>query len=429
MIRHLRLIVAVLAVGLVGAGLFFFWPHPLDPVNPSASQPMGDALIARGRYLTTAADCAACHTTKGGQPFAGGVAFKLPFGTIYSSNITPDREHGIGAWDDAEFVRAVRTGVGKHGENLYPAFPYTSYALLSTDDVLAIRAYLATLAPSPTPSRANDLMFPFNQRFVLRGWNLLFLSGKPFEPDPSQSQAWNRGSYLVNGLAHCSECHSPRNVLFGRESDNALAGGLVDGWKAWNITSDKETGIGNWTDQALISYLHQGYAVGHGAASGGMREAVDLSLSHLPRSDIEDMVAYLRTVPARKTDVAAAVVAKSPAVVASQKWAPTPGAPEGTGRRVFESACVGCHAWNGHGQQSIRAGLSGAHPVNDPAGANLVRLILQGSHGSDGSVATSMPSFGAAYTDAEIAALSNYVTAQFSGKAATVTAEQVRQAR
>jgi mono/diheme cytochrome c family protein len=402
--------------------LFFFLPHGLDPVSPSASQPTGDALIARGKYLTVAADCAACHTTDGGKPFAGGLAFKLPFGTIYSSNITPDRENGIGAWSDAEFVRAMRAGVGRHGEDLYPALPYTSYALLSNDDVLAIRAYLATLAPVAAPAPVNALAFPFNQRYIMRGWKLLFLDRKPFEPDPARGAAWNRGAYLVNGLAHCGECHTPRNLMFARKQYESLSGGVVDGWKAWNITPDKESGIGLWTDAQLVSYLSTGYFPGHGAASASMRQAIDLSLSQLPVADIQAIVTYLRTVTPRGAD-------RSAAVKASTAWSPGGEARDGTGRRVFEGACASCHGWNGNGQQTARAGLAGSHAVNDPRGANLIRVILEGTSAPDHAAATAMPSFGAAYTDAEIAAVADYAITHFGGKQGQVTAKDVADAR
>src|ERR1700722_10286421 len=420
---------ALACIVLIGAVLFFFLPHGLDPVSPSAVQPTGDALIARGKYLTVAADCAACHTTEDGKPFAGGVAFKLPFGTIYSSNITPDRENGIGAWSDAEFVRAIRSGVGRHGEDLYPALPYTSYALLSSDDALAIRAYLATLAPVARPAPANALAFPFNQRRIMRGWKLLFLDSKPFEPDPARGVAWNRGAYLVNGLAHCSECHTPRNLMFARRQNEALSGGVVDGWKAWNITPDKETGIGLWTDAQLVSYLSSGHALGHGPASASMRQAIALSLSQLPATDIEAIVTYLHSVTPRRAGAAAASTQISAAVKASTAWSPGGEASDGTGRRIFEGACASCHAWNGNGQQSARAGIAGSHAVSDPQGANLIRVILQGASAPDHAAATAMPSFGAAYTDAEIAAVANYVITHFGGKQGQVTAKDVADAR
>ncbi|MFL9919516.1 cytochrome c [Paraburkholderia fungorum] len=420
---------ALACIVLIGAVLFFCLPHGLDPVSPSAAQPTGDALIARGKYLTVAADCAGCHTTEGGKPFAGGLAFTLPFGTIYSPNITPDRENGIGAWSDAEFARAMRSGVGRHGEDLYPAFPYTSYAMLSNDDVLAIRAYLATLAPVDTPAPANALAFPFNQRPIMRGWKLLFLDSKPFAPDPARGGAWNRGAYLVNGLAHCSECHTPRNLMFARKLDEALSGGVVDGWKAWNITPDKETGIGQWTDAQLVSYLSTAYAAGHGAASASMRQAIDLSLSLLPATDIEAIVTYLRTVKPRHADAAAAVIPLSAAVKASTTWSPGGEASDGTGRRIFEGTCASCHGWNGNGRQTAHADLAGSHAVNDPQGANLIRVILEGTSAADHAAATAMPSFGAAYTDAEIAAVANYAIAHFGGKQGQVTPKDVADAR
>src|ERR1700688_2413457 len=420
---------ALACIVLIGGAPFFFCRKGLDPVSPSAPHQPGDALIARGKYLTVAADCAACHTTEGGKPFAGGLACKLPFGTIYSSNITPDRENGIGAWSDAEFVRAMRSGVGRHGEDLYPALPYTSYALLSSDDVLAIRAYLATLAPVATPAPANALAFPFNQRATMRGWKLLFLDSKPSDPDPARGVVWNRGAYLVNGLAHCSECHTPRNLMYARKQHDALSGGIVDGWKAWNITPDKETGIGQWTDSQLVSYLSTGYVPGHGAASGSMRQAIDLSLSQLPVTDIEAIVAYLRTLTPRRADAAAAVMPVSAAVKASTAWSPGGEASDGTGRRIFEGACASCHAWNGNGQQTARPGLAGSHAVNDPQGANLIRVILEGASAPDHAAATAMPSFGAAYTDAEIAAVANYAITHFGGKPGQVTATDVADAR
>jgi mono/diheme cytochrome c family protein len=301
--------------------------------------------------------------------------------------------------------------------------------LLSNDDVLAIRAYLATLAPVATPAPANALAFPFNQRYIMRGWKLLFLDSKPFEPEPARGLPWNRGAYLVNGLAHCSECHTPRNLMFARKQHDALSGGIVDGWKAWNITSDKETGIGLWTDAQLVSYLSSGYVPGHGAASASMRQAIDLSLSQLPATDIEAIVTYLRTITPRRVDAAATVMPVSAAVKTSTAWSPDGEASDGTGRRIFEGVCASCHAWNGNGQQTARAGLAGSHAVNDPQGANLTRVILEGTSAPDHAAATAMPSFGAAYTNAEIAAVANYAIAHFGGKQGKVTAKDVADTR
>src|ERR1700722_13896819 len=179
-------------LGAIAAAAFFFMPASLEPVTASAAQPTGAALIARGAYLTKAADCEACHTNPGGQPFAGGRAFDLPFGTVYSPNITSDHDHGIGAWSNAEFVRALHHGIDREGEDLYPVFPYASYALLSDDDALAIRAYLATVKPVAAAVPANDLKFPFDQRYLMRAWKLLFVPNHPFAPDSSKDATWNR---------------------------------------------------------------------------------------------------------------------------------------------------------------------------------------------------------------------------------------------
>jgi mono/diheme cytochrome c family protein len=419
----------LLAAGLAGAAAFFFWPAGLDRVAPSPSQPTGDALLARGEYLTTAADCVACHTAAGGRPFAGGRAFQLPFGTIYAPNITPDRESGLGAWSDAEFVRALRRGVGQHGEDLYPAFPYTSYSLISDDDALAIRAYLASLAPIRSPATENTLIFPFNQRYLMRGWKLLFLSSRRFEPDTSRGETWNRGAYLARGLAHCGECHTPRNLLFATKSGSEFGGAVVNGWKAYNSTTDRTAGIGGWSDEALASYLSTGHAGGHGGAGGGMAEAVDLSLRHLTPSDVAALVGYLRSAPPRPDMLSGAVVSNPPASAASGPWAPPAGEHVSQGARIFAGSCASCHGWDGNGQEVANAALRGARTVNDPAGTNLVRVIMEGTKIGSPNGDIAMPGFAASLSDAEIAAISNYVIGHFGEKTGSVTAGDVKSAR
>ena len=195
-----------------------------DLIRPALPASLADAdLVARGEYLTRAADCAACHTAPGGKPFAGGLPFKLPMiGTIYSTNITPDPETGIGAWSDEEFLRALHQGIGKGGKHLYPAFPYTSYALMTDNDVLAIKAYLLSLKPVKYTPPPNDVSFPFNQRYLMMFWNALFKPSHRFRPNEDQPADWNRGAYLVEALGHCGDCHTPRNLLFGREQQTEV---------------------------------------------------------------------------------------------------------------------------------------------------------------------------------------------------------------
>lgn len=425
--KYLIGVCTAIVVGILGAAWFFYWPHSLPGVEASNRQPKGRDLLARGEYLTIAADCAACHTTKGGKPFAGGLAFKLPFGTIYSPNITSDKEFGIGDWSDAEFVRAMRAGVGRHGEDLYPAFPYTSYALLSTDDILAIKAYLTTLAPISQPSPENQLAFPFNQRPLMRGWKLLFVPGSPFEADPRRDAEWNKGAYLAEALAHCGECHTPRGLMFQRKRGEALSGGDVDGWKAWNITSDKEHGLGNWTDAQIAEMLSRGHTKGHGVASGPMREAIDLSLSKLPNSDIDAIVAYLRTVAPVSGDPQFAAV--SPVQQNLTPVSRTVTSATQVGKDIYAGACASCHGWNGEGQFNARAAILGGHSLSDPTASNVVRVVLQGSSDHAGEPGKTMPSFARIYSDNEVAALANFVVEHFSGRKGTVTADQVSTAR
>ena len=267
-----------------------------DPTGAPAS--LKDAsLIERGRYLIRAADCEACHTAIGGQPFAGGRGFVLPFGTMYSTNITPDKETGIGQYSDAEFLAAVHRGVRRDGAPLYPAMPFASYTYLTDADALAIKAYLFSLAPISAPAIPNTFAFPFNQRWAMGIWAMMFNADRRFEPHADRSAEWNRGAYLVEALAHCGECHTPRNLFQALDERRKFAGAVTGGWRAYNITGDPTSGVGDWTDEALAHYLATGHAEGRGTAAGPMGEAVDLSLIHLTSEDIAAMVAYLRTVP------------------------------------------------------------------------------------------------------------------------------------
>lgn len=414
---------------VIGAslGVFFFAPARLDPVAPSSIQPRGQALVARGKYLTAAADCAACHTAPAGRPFAGGRAFALPFGTLYSSNITSDRKAGIGAWSDAEFVRAVRQGVRRDGQELYPAFPYTAYTNLSTDDVLAIRAYLASIAPQAEAPPPNRLIFPFNQRWGLRGWKLLYMPSQPLAYEPQRSPEWNRGAYLVEGAGHCGECHTPRTLFYGLRQSRKFAGATTQGWKAYNLTKDPIAGIGNWSIEEISTYLSTGRAAGRGTASGPMAEVVDLSLSRLDPSDIRSIVTYLRTVPARSTGDVLPVSANPRGPRTASAYAPAASAGHAPlGLRIFEGACASCHGWNGEGLQTPYAALRGARTVNDPDGTNLINVILHGSRINGEAV---MPAFAYGYSDLEIAAVTNYVLAHFGDRTGAVTPSAVARQR
>ncbi|WP_343617221.1 cytochrome c [Novosphingobium sp.] len=392
-----------------------------SPTGTPADLPQGDAL-SRGAYLTAAADCAACHTAKGGVPFAGGRPFKLPFGTIYTPNLTPDRETGIGNWSDAEFLRAVHKGIGKGGEHLYPAFPYASYTMLTDADVLAIKAYLFSLAPVHQATPPNTFGFPFNQRWLMAIWSTLFNKDERFRPRPAQSPVWNRGAYLVEAAGHCAECHSPRNLMQAPDTRQKMAGGQAEGWNAYNITSDRLSGIGAWSTQEVTDYLTKGHAAGRGTASGPMREAVELSLTKLTRGDIAAIVTYLRTVPAIRSSASPEPTGPAP------KLASAGPSDNPVGKRIFEGACTSCHAWTGAGALVGQAQLTGGRAVNDPSATNVAQMVLNGS-GKATSGHPVMPGFASAYTDTEIAAVANYVTARFGAVPSKVTAKEVTRLR
>jgi mono/diheme cytochrome c family protein len=392
-----------------------------DPTGAPAEL-AGASLAARGEYLTRAADCEACHTSNGGQRFAGGRAFVLPFGTLYSPNITPDADTGIGNWSDADFLRAVHRGIARDGTRLYPAFPYASYTYLSDNDVGAIKAYLFSLAPVHAIAPANTLTFPFNQRWLMAIWSKLFNPDRRFTPNAAMSPQWNRGAYVAEALEHCGECHTPRNLLQALNHRKKYAGGTIEGWHAYNITGDKDSGVGAWSDTDLRQYLSIGHASGHGSAAGPMGEAVDVSLRYLTPADIEALATYVRSVPAiATTDVPPQLAGPAPASHSQGVAASV----DPRGKEIFEGACVSCHAWTGVGSLSQYATLTGARALNDPSAMNVVQVVLGGARRGNDPVDPFMPSFEAAYSDTEIAAVANYVVARFGSQPSNVTAAQV----
>jgi mono/diheme cytochrome c family protein len=430
--RRLMKIAGGLALtAILAIGAFVAWRlNGRDPEIHVADAVATPELVARGEYLVRAADCAACHSIPGGKPFGGGLAFQLPFGTIYSTNITPDKETGIGSWSDDDFVRALHEGIAKDGSHLYPAFPYTSYTGISRDDAVAMKAYLFTVAPANAPARPNGLAFPFNQRWTLAFWDIAFLDRHRFSPDPAATDVQNRGAYLATALGHCGECHTPRNVGFAMETGRQFGGALLQGWHAYNITTDKAYGIGGWSDTQIADYLRYGHALGRGSAAGPMAEAVANSLQYLTAEDAQAMVAYLRRVEPQ-TGTPGTQVDPAPAtMIASSAWAPGPRDPKNElGRRIFAGACASCHSWNGKGRQTDHAALAGSQAVNDPQGVNLIQVLLVGADLKTRHGTGYMPSFGGGYTDVELAAVANYVIGHFGGKEGEVAAETVRRHR
>jgi mono/diheme cytochrome c family protein len=383
------------------------------------------SLVERGEYLTRAADCAVCHTAKDGVPFAGGRAFVLPFGAIYSTNITPDVDTGIGSYSDANFLDAVHKGIGRGNTKLYPAMPYASYTYMSDADALAIKAYLFTLKPVHAPAPQNTLMFPFNQRSFMSIWSAMFNPNKRYEPNAERSAEWNRGAYLTEAMAHCGECHTPRNLAFALDNRKKFSGAVQAGWRAYNITPDRNSGVGAWSDADLAHYLSMGHADRRGSASGPMGEAVDESLSHLRPSDVAAIVTYLRTV----ADITTADLPEPRANPAPALYSEGMAGSELHGQAIYEGACVGCHGWTGISPVLPFATLTGTRTINDATANNVAQVIIRGAQRYTARGSTHMPAFGDAYSDSEIASVANYVTARFGAKGSELSAAEVAKLR
>ncbi|GBQ60697.1 c-type cytochrome [Komagataeibacter swingsii] len=376
-----------------------------------------------GQYLTRAADCEVCHTRPGGTPFAGGRAFAIPgMGVIYSPNITADRQAGIGAWTDDQFVKAVRDGVSPGWKHLYPAMPYRDYAYMTPDEVKAIRAYLATLPTSAARPPENTLKFPFSIRSAMIFWNLVNGPASSHPDDPAHTPSWNRGRYLVEGPGHCAECHSPRTITMGVSTANAYAGADVGGWRAYNITSSKTDGIGAWSADDLATYLSTGHADGHGSASGDMGDVVSHSLRYLTRQDIDAMVEYLRDIPARSSADGA------PPVIAQPTATHDPA--DSHGAMLYAGACAGCHLPDGSGRQNPVASIAGARTtLGGTNGQNLLQVLTHGSALQTATGTATMPAFHGGYSDQDVADIANFVMHHFGQSSTKVTAVDVAKAK
>ncbi|MBN3767255.1 cytochrome c [Burkholderia sp. Ac-20365] len=441
---------AALAAAFSLFALYLAWleaydaePHhndesPLGEAVAQASAPAngvagpGPDLVRRGEYLARAGDCIACHTSDKGRPFAGGLAISTPFGTIFTPNITPDPDTGIGRWTDADFLRAMHEGIRKDGQRLYPAFPYVEYTKVTDQDVQAIRAYLNTVVPVRYTPPPNDLRFPFNQRWLMIFWNLFNFDEGRFVPNPKQSAEWNRGAYLVEGLAHCGECHTPRNFTQGLKTSERLSGAIQAGWHAYNITPHKTSGIGEWSDQEIVDYLSTGIAQGRANAAGPMADVVSDSTQYLNREDLRSIATYLHSLkPVDRGEPRARAAWGSPASDAiALRGVRMDGV---NGAQLFLANCASCHHWTGEG---VGASAPGAYPSlihNSVAGAgdanNLTMVILHGVRRTTKDADVLMPAFDGELSDAQIAALTNYVTKQFGNPQSTVSVEDVGRLR
>jgi mono/diheme cytochrome c family protein len=374
--------------------------------------------IEHGRYLAVLSDCAACHTAPGGQPFAGGLALQTPFGTLVAPNITPDRETGIGDMTNDEFLASLHDGRGRNGRRLYPAMPYPAYTKMSDDDVLAIRAYLATVAPVSNRVISNQLPFPLNIRLAMVFWNWLNFTPGRYQPDPKKSAEWNRGAYIVQGAAHCGTCHTPKNLLGGDKNGNALVGATLQGWFAPDITNDSRKGIGGWSKDDLVQYLKTG-SNNFTLASGPMAEAVTHSTSRMADEDISAIATYLK-------DSGAGGAAPKPDPVATSDNAMRAGA------AIYKDSCAVCHRDAGTGEAHLFPRLAGSALVQSDDATTLARVVLQGTRAvSTPSMPTApaMPAFDWRLDDAQVAAVLTYIRNSWGNAAAPVAASTVASRR
>ena len=374
------------------------------PAVATQAQTADADLVARGAYLARAGDCVSCHTAQGGQPFAGGLRMDTPFGYLLSPNITPDAATGIGRWSADEFYRALHQGVNQRGQDMFPVMPFDFYTRVTRQDSDAIYAYLRSIAPVKNAVVVNHLRFPFNQRWSMAVWRELYFSEGSFKPDPAKSAAWNRGAYLVEGLGHCSACHSPRNALGGIEKDKAYTGATIDGWFALNLTSDLHTGLGSWTAEQIATYLKTGAVAGKTTALGPMAEVVKNSTSHLSDADLAAMGAYLKDLPANST---------------LRQGKPVPDPTRAAGAALYLDHCAGCHQAGGRGIPGVFPPLAGNGVVLAPDPADILKVVLQGVPAQGKYVP--MPAFASQLSDQQVADLANYLRGSWGNAAAANT--------
>jgi mono/diheme cytochrome c family protein len=390
----------------------------------TAQQPSPDpAVLAKGEYLARAGDCIACHTAREGKTFAGGLPMKTPFGTLYTSNITPDPQTGIGTWTSDQFYKMMHNGRFPDGGLVYPAMPFASYTKVTREDSDAIYAYLRSIPPVKQTNRPHDLRFPFDNRSLILGWRTLFFNEGEYKPDPTKSADWNRGAYLVEGLGHCGMCHTAINALGGSSDSQAFEGGLIpmQNWYAPSLTSNKEAGLGDWTIQEITDYLRTGVS-SRGAVYGPMAEVVYNSLQYLNDDDIRAMAVYLKGL-AQGT---------SP-----ERPAPSLPSAESSlllslGKPIYDRECASCHGAVGLGMPPHYPPLAGNQSIQMVSAVNAIRMVLNGGYppGTAGNAMPyGMPPFAHRLSDDEIAAVVTYIRTSWGNRGEPVSARQANELR
>jgi mono/diheme cytochrome c family protein len=426
MSRGKRIAIVLVALAVLLAAIFV--PKLLRSLDASADDVAdagaraadGEALdptaVERGRVVAVAADCAACHTRPGGPAYAGGYPLQTPFGAIVSTNITIDRQTGIGNWTERDFFRAVRRGRSPDGL-LYPAMPYTAYVQVRDADMHDLWSYIRSLEPVRSNAGGTDLGFPYNIRMLVAGWNMLFFDNRPFKADAGQSAEWNRGRYLVDALGHCAACHTPKNFLGGDKGGKYLEGGSLQGWFAPEITNGKAHGLGTWSDRDVIEYLRTG-SNAHAIAAGPMAEAVELSTQYMPAPELAAMATYLKSLSGTPAETSTPVDMGHAAMK--------------RGARIYQAQCSACHAPQGQGIRGMATRLSNNPLVRAPDPTSLIHVVLKGGRAAvtrSNPTGAGMPAFGWKLSDADAAAVLTYIRNVNGNAASQVTAKQVNELR
>lgn len=418
----MRGLLVLLLLALVIGGWWLYAAHRGDAANVRMGQLApterldNPTLIARGRYLATVGDCAACHSVRGGQPFAGGHSVPTPFGAIPAPNITPDNDTGLGRWNFADFWQALHAGKGRHGEFLYPAFSYTSYTKVTRDDALAIFAYLKSLAPVHSPTPSSGLRFPYSVRSGLAAWRAMYFREGVYRPEPDKSPEWNRGAYLVLGLGHCNECHISRDALGGVPEQPALSGGQIPAqdWYAPDLSTGTHGGLQGWSRQDIIDLLKNGQSA-KGSAFGPMAEVVSRSTQHMTDADLAAIATYLESLPPRARPALSDAAIDASALVKQ-------------GNAIYDQHCADCHGADGKGVAGIYPPLDGNSSVDEPTGINAIRVVLLGGFPpvtAGNPRPYSMPPFAQQLNDHDVAAVVSYIRQAWGNKAAPVQERDV----
>ncbi|MGU7768565.1 c-type cytochrome [Burkholderia sp. MR1-5-21] len=382
-------------------------------------------LLARGEYLARAGDCIACHTVPSGKLFGGGRPMETPFGTLYSSNISSDKATGIGAWSADDFYRVMHEGKSRDGSYLYPAMPFASYTKVTRADSDAIFAYLLSVPPIHQPNRPHELGFPFNQRHLLLGWRTLFFRQGEFKPDPAQSAEWNRGAYLVEGLGHCTMCHTEINALGGNTRSKEFQGGLIplQEWYAPSLTSNREAGLGEWSIGDIVDLLNAGVS-NRGAVYGPMAEVVYDSFQYLNEDDVRAVAVYLKSLPGRSGEID---TAPPPPTVTEETNRLAP-----LGRKIYEAQCALCHAKEGQGMPPHFPPLANNQSIQMTSAVNPIRMVLNGGYAPGtrkNPMPYGMPPFAQALSDEEVAAVVTFIRTAWGNHGKPVSAKEVNALR